>query len=124
MPQKNEPPNLIAIALLIFAGWVIYASVGPQRLPDVPDDTKPVPVNPVDPAKPTEAQVWSGFADYVATNPFGVLNSHTNHVLLVAEELKRVGLLKDISRLDGWRNNRQEITDANRAQIVSVIRGK
>ncbi len=113
---------LFLIVLVVAAFW--FANRGSGPAPDVkPEPDKPVP-GPVEPQKPTEKQVWDNLARFVELNRLPLLDAHTHQIVKIADELKAMGYLSDVSRVEPWRTaKREDITETNRASIVSAIRG-
>jgi hypothetical protein len=119
--SNNERPNWLLLALIAGAAWWMFSGSASEKQPVPPDDQEESDRG--EESQPAAADVWAALADYVAADRFGVLNSHTDHVLLIVEELKATGALSDIGRVDVWRGKRKDITAANRAEIVAVLRG-
>lgn len=125
MPQESEGVNwgLLVIIAVVFLFSTGSPNVDPDPKPPE-DDTEQHDVEPPTDDSVTEADVWNSLAEYVEADRFGVLNSHTDHLILIVEELKATGALTNISRVDPWRGQRQQITAANRAAIAAQLRGR
>ena len=123
-PSENQPPVLLWI--LIAAGIFWWSQSGPATpvvpVPPNPDDQHETDPQPA--VSPAESEYWSALATCVERNSFGVLQQHTDHLLQIVDLLKQSGAIKDDARVTAWRAKRVEITDANRAAIVSTLRGK
>lgn len=93
---------------------------GPAPAPVPP----PGPVEPIEPTKPTEKQVWESLAKYVELDRLPTLDTHTHQVVKIADELKAMGYLTDVGRVELWRTaKREDITAANKAAILSTLKG-
>ncbi len=128
MPKASETPvpavNPVMLLILIVAAlWYFNRSSGPTPAPE-PDKPVPGPVEPIVPAKPTEKQVWESLAKFVELDRLPTLDTHTHQLVKIADELKAMGYLADVARVDAWRTaKREEITAANKAAIVAKLRG-
>lgn len=116
--QASQPWMLI----LIIVGIFMFRQSGGT-------DPKPDPVDPVQPdpvvVEPAESDYWASLAHCVETKAIGgELQQNTDHLLKIVDLLKESGKVSDTSRVEAWRAKRVEITDANRAQIVSQLVGK
>jgi len=81
-------------------------------------------VEPIDPVKPAEKQVWETLARYVELDRLPTLDTHTHQLVKIADELKAMGYLSDVSRVEPWRTaKREDITAANKAAILSTLKG-
>lgn len=127
--MQSEPAKINWLMLALIGGSVFMAARGCQPGKPV-DPVPPVPPGPVEPVEPvapkppTEAEVWESLAVYIESGQLGILNSHTDHVILIVEELKSLGKLTDISRIDPWRGHRAAIGTDNRTQIALILRGR
>jgi hypothetical protein len=103
--------------------WYFNRSSAPNPAPE-PDKPIPGPVDPVTPAKPTEKQVWETLAKLVELDRLPTLDTHTHQLVKIADELKAMGYLTDVGRVDAWRTaKREDITTANKATVLSTLRG-
>lgn len=83
----------------------------PTPGPDGGDDVAPVY---------TEDQHWEALAVLVENLEV----SDTDEIVFVAQQLKRVGYLKDLARIEKFITGRCEaITDANKNHIANTLRG-
>jgi hypothetical protein len=114
---------LLAFLAITPAGCnLLNAIPAPAPAPAPDDKPQPQPGPQPEPApqpKFTEADYWKELAAAVESGSF--LN--TDQVVLTAKRLADRGLLKDLSRLDGIKAKRTEITEANKADIAKTIRG-
>lgn len=128
MPKVSETPvpavnPVILLILIVAAFWYFNRSSGPTPAPK-PDEPVPGPVEPIVPAKPTERQVWETLAKFVELDRLPTLDTHTHQLVKIADELKAMGYLADVGRVDAWRTaKREEITAANKSAIVAKLRG-
>lgn len=116
--------NPIILIVVIVIAFLYFRSGNPPLPAPKPDDTVPGPVEPVVPAKPTEKQVWESLAKFVELDRLPTLDTHTHQLVKIADELKAMGYLSDVTRVDGWRAaKREDITAANRAAVVAKLKG-
>lgn len=119
-PESNP---LVLLVIVIAAMWYFNRSSAPNPAPE-PDKPIPGPVDPVTPAKPTEKQVWETLAKLVELDRLPTLDTHTHQLVKIADELKAMGYLTDVGRVDAWRTaKREDITTANKATVLSTLRG-
>lgn len=128
MPKVSEvtAPTinpLILVVVIVIAFMYFRGGQAPLPAPK-PDDTVPGPLEPVVPAKPTEKQVWESLAKFVELDRLPTLDTHTHQVVKIADELKAMGYLSDVTRVDSWRAAKREgITAANKATIIAKLKG-
>jgi hypothetical protein len=67
----------------------------------------------------SDADYWDAIAEMVERGVIG----DTDTVLRIADHLLMDGRIKDVTRLAPWRERRVVIDDANRADVLRVIRG-
>ena len=126
--MQHQPENGPTSPLLLFliVGAVLWfanrGGDGPTPVP--PEPPAPGPVEPIDPVKPAEKQVWETLARYVELDRLPTLDTHTHQVVKIADELKAMGYLSDVSRVEPWRTaKREDITAANKSAIISTLKG-
>lgn len=128
MPKASDAPApavnpLVLLILVVAAFWYFNRTSTPAPAPG-PDKPIPGPVEPVAPAKPTEKQVWDNLAKFVELDRLPTLDTHTHQLVKIADELKAMGYLSDVARVEPWRTaKREDITAANKAAILSKLRG-
>jgi hypothetical protein len=129
VPKASEAPaptiNPLILVVVIIIAFMYFRGGQNAPLPaPKPDDTVPGPVEPVVPAKPTEKQVWESLAKFVELDRLPTLDTHTHQLVKIADELKAMGYLADVTRVDGWRTaKREDITAANKAAVIAKLKG-
>lgn len=125
MPKASEQ-STSPLLLILIVGAVLwfFNSRGDGPTPVPPGPPTPGPVEPIDPVKPAEKQVWETLARYVELDRLPTLDTHTHQVVKIADELKAMGYLSDVSRVEPWRTaKREDITAANKSAIISTLKG-
>lgn len=125
MPQQPENGPTSPLVFFLIIGAVLWFMSNRDNWPTpAPVPPEPGPVEPIEPTKPTEKQVWESLAKYVELDRLPTLDSHTHQVVKIADELKAMGYLTDVARVEPWRAaKREDITAANKAAILSTLKG-
>lgn len=105
--------RIAPLALLLILGCNLIDAIPTPKPDDKKDDAQKEDVV-------SEADVWKKLAQSVTAG----VHTNTDQVVLAAENLKTMGDLKDLSRLDEMRKKRVEITDANKESVAATVAGK
>lgn len=106
--------RITPLVLLMLLGCNLIDAIPAPKPDDGKDDTPPKE------DVVSEADVWKKLAQSVTAG----VHTNTDQVVLAAENLKTMGDLTDLSRLDAMRKKRVEITDENKESVAATVAGK
>lgn len=69
-----------------------------------------------------EQQYWSALADFIQEHPERF--EDTDRVYRIGQELQSLGKVSSVDRLSAYKAQMQTITEANRGQVISAVRGQ
>lgn len=113
--------GLIALVIFLVAvpgcgiGCVGIGTVGYLALTSTESGLSPLPAT-------NEERYWSALADFIQDHPERF--EDTDRVYRIGQELQELGKVSSVDRLSAYKAQMQAITDANRSQVVSSVRGK
>lgn len=104
--------------LVVKAALVLLFGTGCASRPSEP--RQPPRPQTVDVAADSESDYWDAIAEQVERGRI----ANTDVILLIVDELKKDGVLKDVSRVDVWRPMVVQINEGNRGQVARKLRGE
>ncbi|WP_437187838.1 hypothetical protein SH668x_001249 [Planctomicrobium sp. SH668] len=109
--------SLLALCLIGGCGTVAAVGITIYRQQSL-GGTKVLP----SPAVSGEERYWSALADFIEGHPERFAD--TDRVYKIGQEMKTIGVVHNVDRLDRFKSKMELITDANRAAVIEAIRRK
>lgn len=112
--MRSVTPLVLAL-LLTLTGCSYLNNDGATRPDNTDEQVQPLPDGQSYPA----SEHWDSLADLVER---GMIR-HTDEILWIADNLKALGHVEDLGRVDKYRAKRETLDESNRAYEANHLRG-